>query len=169
MGRLVHRLVDEAFRGPRPKGIIVHHRDNDMTNNQIRNLERATYSQNTKYAYRDGLIGLRFKLNPFQRRKVVELYKSGKYRTPQLAEWFRVSKDTISYTLRLAGVKPHGMKKLTPKLYAEIRKKWIPYKYPASRLAKDYGVSEGLIEYILGMRASRRGHWMPRPQEVAGK
>lgn len=146
---LVHRLVDEAFRGERPKGIIVHHKDNVMTNNKIHNLERVTYSQNTLYAYRDGLIGTSWLLNPFQRRKVVELYKAGKL-TRDIAKQFGVGIDNIINILRRAGVPRHNLKKLTLKQYAEIRAKYVPYVYSTVRLAKEYGVTDGTIAHVLG-------------------
>lgn len=147
--RLVHRLVDEAFRGPRPKGLIVHHRDNDMINNKIGNLERVTYSQNTKYAYRDGRIGSHWMLNPFQRSKVVQLYKSGTL-TRNIAKQFGTNVANILNVLKQAGVARHNLKKLTLKQYAEIRAKYIPYKYTTIRLAKEYGVSDGTIAHVLG-------------------
>lgn len=160
--RLVHRLVDEAFRGPRPPKMIVHHRDNDMTNNRLVNLQRVTHSQNTLYAYRDGRIGLRYKLNPFQRAKAVELYRTGKYTVLSLSKLFRVHRGTMRSLLHKAGIKPNGMRKLTPAIYREIRHTWVPYKVSASMLASRYGVSRGMIEYILGMRASRRGKRLPK-------
>lgn len=135
--------------------MIVHHKDNEMTNNEISNLERVTYSQNTKYAYRDGRIGVRFKLNPFQRQKVVELYRTGKHNVGELASWFRIHRQMIQSLLRKAGIKPQGMKKLTPLAYDEIREKYIPFKYSISMLAREYNVSRGLIEWILGMRKNR--------------
>lgn len=161
--RLVHRLVDEAFRGKITDGCIVHHKDNNMINNRLSNLKRVTYSQNTRYAYRDGRIGSHYKLNPFQRGKIVELYRTGKYLTKDLAEWFRVHKSTIAFVLREAGIKMNWRKKLSPAAYKEIRAKWIPYKYPVRVLAVEYKVSEGMIETILGMRASRPGKRLSSP------
>ena len=42
----VHRLVAEAFIGPRPAGLDVAHGDNDKTNNRAENLRYATRSEN---------------------------------------------------------------------------------------------------------------------------
>jgi len=150
--KLVHRLVDEAFRGPRPEGIIVHHQDNNMVNNRIKNLKRVTYSQNTLYAYRDGRIGRRQKLNPLQRRKVVETYRAGLHSTRSLSEQFGVSKSCIARVLNGAGVRLHGMRKFTPRQCKDmLRKK----KRGASiaKLAIEYGVTEGAIRHRFAANA----------------
>jgi len=39
---LVHRLVLEAFVGPRPAEMCAHHKDGDPTNNKLSNLEWCT-------------------------------------------------------------------------------------------------------------------------------
>lgn len=154
---MVHRMVAAAFLGEIPSGRIVHHRDCNKTNNRPENLEIATYSQNTRYAYTDGRIGSHYKLNPFQRRKVVELYQTGKYHARDLAKQFDVGRDTIGFVLNAAGIKLNWRKKLTPAQYEEIRAKWIPYEYSMSQLAKDYNVSVGMIEAIVGVRSMRKG------------
>lgn len=161
---MVHRMVAAAFHGPRPQGKIVHHKDHNKRNNVPENLEYVTPSHNTRLAYADGRIGRTHKLTAFARSKVVEMYETGKFRTPQLAEQFRVSRSTILLILRQAGARIHRMRKLTPEIYEEIRRKWIPYHYPVSRLSKEYKVSSAMIEYILGMRASRRGKRLSHAQ-----
>src|SRR5205085_5266926 len=52
----VHRLVVEAFIGPIPEGMADNHKDGTKQNNDISNLEIATYSENIQHA---DLIGLR--------------------------------------------------------------------------------------------------------------
>lgn len=53
---LIHRLVAEAFCH-KPEGMnIVHHIDNDPTNNHYTNLKWCNQSYNVKQAYADGLI-----------------------------------------------------------------------------------------------------------------
>lgn len=54
--RAVHRLVAEAFLGPRPDGHVVHHKDQDRGNNHIENLEYLTISEH-------------WRLHRFERRK----------------------------------------------------------------------------------------------------
>ena len=43
----IHRLVWEHFVGPIPDGYVIHHRDNDGTNNVLWNLNCITQQQNT--------------------------------------------------------------------------------------------------------------------------
>jgi len=44
----VHRLVLEAFVGPRPDGCVAHHKDRNCTNNALSNLEWATRSEHSR-------------------------------------------------------------------------------------------------------------------------
>jgi hypothetical protein len=46
----VHRLVLEAFRGPRPPGRVSNHRDGNKKNNRVGNLEWITRSGNAQHA-----------------------------------------------------------------------------------------------------------------------
>ena len=52
----VHRLVAESFIGDIPKCMCVNHKDGNKSNNHVSNLEIITYSENTKHAYKNGLI-----------------------------------------------------------------------------------------------------------------
>ena len=51
----VHRLVAEYFVAPRRGNLQVNHIDGNKQNNDFRNLEWVTPSQNTKHAYDNGL------------------------------------------------------------------------------------------------------------------
>jgi hypothetical protein len=42
----IHRLVWTLFVGPIPEGYVIHHRDNDGTNNALWNLNCVTQQQN---------------------------------------------------------------------------------------------------------------------------
>lgn len=44
----VHGLVSEAFLGPRPKGLEVHHKNGRRTDNRLCNLEYVTHRQNIR-------------------------------------------------------------------------------------------------------------------------
>lgn len=48
---LIHRLVADAFLGPRPDGHQVNHKDGDKANNDVRNLEYVTASQNVRHSF----------------------------------------------------------------------------------------------------------------------
>lgn len=48
----VHHLVSDAFNGPRPKGMDVHHVDEDKTNNRADNLEFLNRRDNCNYSKR---------------------------------------------------------------------------------------------------------------------
>ena len=49
----VHRLVWEAFNGPIPEGLQINHKDENKSNNSLRNLEVVTPKQNTNYGTRN--------------------------------------------------------------------------------------------------------------------
>lgn len=53
---VVHRLVAEAFIGPRPKGYQINHKDGQKMNPRLDNLEYATRVDNMRHAFRLGLI-----------------------------------------------------------------------------------------------------------------
>jgi len=52
----VHKLVLEAFRGPRPKGKEARHLDGDRFNNHISNLEWSSHKDNIRDKYRHGTM-----------------------------------------------------------------------------------------------------------------
>lgn len=53
---MMHRIVAEAFIGPIPNKMLVHHKDTDKTNNRKDNLEIVTTRFNTQHACDTGLI-----------------------------------------------------------------------------------------------------------------
>lgn len=46
LSRHVHKLVAEAFIGPCPEGMVVHHKDDDRSNPRADNLEYITNAKN---------------------------------------------------------------------------------------------------------------------------
>lgn len=49
----VHRLVWESFNGPIPEGLQINHKDENKSNNSLRNLEVMTPKQNANYGTRN--------------------------------------------------------------------------------------------------------------------
>lgn len=98
----VHKLVTEAFIGPRPKNREVNHKDGIKTNNCWLNLEYTTKSENMKHAYKLGLMNRkgenhgRAKLKEKDVLKIRRLYKTGKYVQRELAEMFNIGIKSIS-------------------------------------------------------------------------
>lgn len=58
----VHRLVAKEFIPNPLNKPCVNHKDNSTNNNNFRNLEWATYSENTQYAVKQGRMGVHLKL-----------------------------------------------------------------------------------------------------------
>lgn len=52
--RTVHRLVCEAFHGPKPRGLEVRHLDGDPRNSRADNLEWATHAKNMRDRVKHG-------------------------------------------------------------------------------------------------------------------
>lgn len=69
---LVHRMVADAFLGPRPEGCEVNHIDGNKHNNAAENLEYVTKAENMRHALDSGLVA------------VGEARSNAKYTTPQV-------------------------------------------------------------------------------------
>lgn len=105
-GRLVHRLVAEAFV-PNPENKPeVNHEDGCKTNNVATNLTWATEQENTDHGIRTGLIAVRgtdnamAKLNPQKVREIRAKYVPRRYTVYDLASEYGVSTATISLILK---------------------------------------------------------------------
>lgn len=53
----IHRLVVQAFIGEIPKGLVVNHKDENPSNNNVDNLEICTYTYNANYGTRNQRAG----------------------------------------------------------------------------------------------------------------
>lgn len=97
----VHRLVAEAFLGPRPDPLMeVAHYDGDRSNCHASNLRWATHEENIADTFRHGRI--RFgadnhttKLTPEQVREIRGMLKAGMVHD-RIAEQFGVSRNLVT-------------------------------------------------------------------------
>jgi hypothetical protein len=97
----VHRLVAEAFIGPRPEGLYTCHNDGNSKNNHADNLRYDTPSSNQtdRVAHGTSNRGTRnrqAKLNAGSVREMRRLYAAGGVTLAQLSERFGVSMATVS-------------------------------------------------------------------------
>lgn len=54
----IHQLVAEAFIGRKPSGLHTNHKDGNRLNNSFGNLEYVTQGENTRHAFRLGLMNI---------------------------------------------------------------------------------------------------------------
>ena len=100
--KTIHSLVAKAFI-PNPNNLPeVNHKDGNKYNNNVTNLEWSTFSDNTKHAYRMGLMkGMKgekspqSKLTDIQVKEIREL--KGKLIQQEIADIYNVCRQTISY------------------------------------------------------------------------
>lgn len=106
----VHRLVLEAFVGPRPDGMECCHNDGNRQNNRLENLRWDTVKGNardrelhghTAKGERNGFA----KLNADEVRSIRELYKTGNYTQQELGEMFSTDRTNITLIVLRRGWK----------------------------------------------------------------
>jgi transposase len=164
----VHRLVAEAFIGPRPAGMDIRHGSTDRTDNRASNLSYGSRADNEADKVRDGVSnrGERCgsaKLNRDQVRQARRLFASqGLPALPDLAERWSVSQSTIYQVVtrvrwawldpELAEPLPAGGRrdsKLTPDQVRYIKSELAKgEKGSVRRLGLEFGVSHSLISHI---------------------
>lgn len=90
----VHRLVAEAFLGPKPQGQVIRHLDGNASNNSLANLSYGTRSENT-YDSIDHRTHPPLKLTPEAVAEIRVAYANGRYTQRQLAEAYGVTQSNI--------------------------------------------------------------------------
>lgn len=100
-GKLVHRLVCEAFIGPCPKGMECSHYDDDPKNNHIYNLSWQPQAENMRRRDANGGTAkgsrvAKSKLTETSVHMILAMLSSGNYRQWQIAEKFNVSPGAVS-------------------------------------------------------------------------
>lgn len=98
----VHRIVLEAFVGPRPPGLICCHKDGDYHNNRLGNIHWSTHKQNALDSLRDGTFFLPYfgtaKLTPSIAKRMRNIYRKG-FAQYRIAEKFGVSVAAVRTAL----------------------------------------------------------------------
>lgn len=89
----VHRLVLEAFVGPRPSGAACRHLDGNSLNNQLRNLAWGTYRENAIDRSCHGNKGK--KLRPSDVCEIRKRLSNGEA-AGEISDAYPVTKDTIN-------------------------------------------------------------------------
>jgi hypothetical protein len=97
--RYIHRLVLEAFAGPRPSGMVCRHLDGDPAHNWIDNLTWGTYAENEADKLRHGtrVRGSAAARSKLREEQVLEIRRQRSEGVPirQLAATYDVSRQTI--------------------------------------------------------------------------
>ena len=86
----VHRLVAEAFLGSCPKNKEVNHKDRNKKNNCVGNLEYMTHLKNINHG-----LGRKNILTDKKVRKIIKLYKSGKYKKREISDLYNISPSYV--------------------------------------------------------------------------
>lgn len=101
----VHRLVAEAFIGPRPMGLQINHKNGVKSDNRLENLEYVTQSENMKHAFATGLqsnVGERHSGAKLTEAKVKQIRSmlSLRFRQSEIAALMGVDPSAISHIKR---------------------------------------------------------------------
>lgn len=100
----IHKLVLEAFVGPRPEGMEACHKDGNRTNNALSNLRWATHKENEKDKEQHGTRQRgekagRAKLTAEKVREIRARHQQGAVSLGRLAKEYGVTKSSISRLL----------------------------------------------------------------------
>ena len=101
----IHKLVADAFIGPRPEGMEIRHLDGDPTNNQLSNLAYGTSTENKAdcIAHGNTQRGTRMWMSTLDERRVRIIRGLCKLDFPRkrIAEICRVTTKTVSDVYRM--------------------------------------------------------------------
>lgn len=92
----IHRMILEAFVGPRPEGMEVLHADSDKLNNQLANLRWDTHIENCKDRSRRATSG---SVLTYEKAQEIRSLR-GVLKQVDLAKRFGVSQPLVSKILR---------------------------------------------------------------------
>lgn len=97
----VHHLVLEAFVGLCPEGMECAHKDGNILNNRLDNLEWTTHIENEKHKKRHktllyGEKATCVKLTEKKVQDIKKLLRQGKLTQPEIAERFSVSREAVT-------------------------------------------------------------------------
>lgn len=101
-----HRLVWLATAGPIPDGMAINHKNGKKDDNRPENLEVVTYSENTKHAYKHGLMDEHGERNPAAKlsddavKAIRLLYATGEFTMEAIGRMFGVRFQQISRIVR---------------------------------------------------------------------
>ena len=101
-----HRLVWHALKGPIPPGMTINHKNGIKDDNRLENLEVVTYSQNTKHAYKIGLMDEHGEKNPAAKlsdeavKAIRLLYGTREFTMEAIGRMFGVRFQQISRIVR---------------------------------------------------------------------
>lgn len=93
--RQVHRLVAEAFLGPRPDGMTVNHINGIKVDNRVENLEYLTRADNIRHAVAMGLKRCGGGKPRMSAADVLEVRRLADISTKELSRKYRVCQNTI--------------------------------------------------------------------------
>lgn len=91
----VHKLIMHTFKGERPEGYHICHKNGDCADNRLENLRYDTPSQNNIDMYRYGGKSGPGKLSVEQALEIRKLYATGDYTQTELAVSFGVGQSSI--------------------------------------------------------------------------
>lgn len=171
--RSVHSLVMEAFVGPRPKDMLIHHLNHDPTINRMFNLRYVTPRENMQFSIDAGRFVPKHnprKLTSEQALEIRKLYRAG-ISPSKLAKQFALSEQAMRATY-LNGVVRRWGRKISHEernaIIAVLRERKHRNDEPTpAQLAEKYGLATGYVRALMrkhgisvyGQKMEQLGAW----------